>query len=63
VAVAIKPRKSLQVQDKVLEHLCAGGYDKANAAILIGRFRQLWLIFYPVSTSSGGLIQKGVVLR
>jgi hypothetical protein len=47
VAVAIKPRKSLQVQDKVLEHLCAGGFDKANAAILIGRFSQLWLMFIP----------------
>jgi hypothetical protein len=45
VAVTIKPRKSLQVQDKVLDHRCAGGFDKANAAILIGRFRQLWLMF------------------
>ncbi|WP_416881329.1 hypothetical protein [Marivita sp.] len=47
MAVTIKPRKSLQVQDKVLDHRFAGGFDKANAAILIGRFSQLWLMFIP----------------
>ncbi|WP_300582896.1 hypothetical protein [Marivita sp.] len=45
MAVTIKPRKSLQVQDKVLDHRFAGGFDKANAANLIGHFSQLWLMF------------------